>query len=49
MNLEKLKERLQEIEVAMLQARANFNALEGAKQELLHWVGKLEEDNNKNL
>ncbi len=43
--LEKLKERLNEIENAMLQARANFNALEGAKQELLYWVGQLEEEN----
>lgn len=44
MNLEKLTERLKQVEDAMLQARANFNALEGAKQELLFWVGKLEDE-----
>ncbi len=44
MNLEKLQERFKQVEKAMDQARANFNALEGAKQELLYWVGKLNEN-----
>lgn len=45
MKLEDLKERLRLIEEQMLQTRANYNALEGAKQELLYWVGKVESDN----
>jgi hypothetical protein len=44
MKLEDLKERLKAIENNLSQTRANYNALEGSKQELLYWVGKLEEE-----
>lgn len=49
MNLEQLKERLQEIELSLMQTRANYNALEGSKQELLYWVGKLENEKKEEV
>jgi hypothetical protein len=41
--LDEMKERLRQVDENLLQTRANYNALEGSKQELLHWIGKLEE------
>jgi prefoldin subunit 5 len=46
--LEDLKDRLKIIEDQLNHTRANYNALEGSKQELLFWIGKIELTNNDN-
>jgi hypothetical protein len=40
MNVEKLKLRLNELEEQMKQLLANYNACEGAKQEILIWLSE---------
>ena len=42
-----LEGRLQEIEAAIQQATANFNMLEGGKQECIFWINKVKEECNK--
>lgn len=41
MTEEELKKRLQAIEQLMQQALANFNMLEGGKQECLYWLEQI--------
>ncbi len=41
MDKDQLEKRLQNIEESMKQTIANFNALEGAKQECLYWLNTL--------
>jgi hypothetical protein len=43
MNLEEMESRVVEIEKAMQQAVANYNALDGGRQELLYWIQKLKD------
>ncbi len=43
MTKKELENRLEEIEKAMQQCVANFNMLEGAKNECLYWQKKFEE------
>ena len=44
MNKELLEQRLDEIEKALQQLLANYNAMEGAKQECLVWLKKIDEN-----
>ena len=48
MTKELLEARLKEIEQALQQILANYNALEGAKQECIAWLKKLEDGELKN-
>lgn len=41
MDRETIEKRLQEIEKHIQQAAANFNMLEGGKQECLYWLDQL--------
>lgn len=43
MNITEVNERIAELEQALKQAIANFNALEGARQECEIWKNKLEQ------
>jgi len=43
MDKESIEKRLQEIEKHIQQIMANFNMLEGGKQECLYWLDKLKE------
>ncbi len=47
MNIEKLKERLKEIEGHIAQTLANYNALVGAKNECENWIKNSEEQSVK--
>lgn len=42
MTKELLERRLQELDKALQQALANFNMIEGGKQECLYWLEKIE-------
>lgn len=46
---EKLQARLREIEGVMKQALANYNALEGARQEVTLWLEQLAKDDKEIL
>lgn len=48
MNIKDMQERIQLIEKELLQLQANYNALLGAKQELTHWIKKLEDSQKQN-
>ena len=41
MDIEKLENRIKEIEESMKRLLANFNVLEGAKTECLYWIEQL--------
>lgn len=49
MNREFLEKRLEEIENTMKQLLANYNAMEGAKQEVLNWLKKFDEIKDSEL
>jgi hypothetical protein len=43
MNKDSFQERLKELEKMSHQSIANFNVIEGAKQEIQFWLNKLDE------
>ena len=49
MDLNKIRERLSLIEQDLAQIQANFNLLEGAKRECLHWIKDLEGEKNEKI
>lgn len=45
MDLESLEKRLKEINTQINQIIANYNMLEGCKQEIMFWINKLSNTN----
>lgn len=46
MNKKQLEERLNIIESSLKQANANFNMLEGSRQETLYWLSLANQEEN---
>lgn len=48
-NKDDLSNQLKQIEVAIQQLTANYNLMEGRKQECLHWIKIMEDKENASL